>query len=365
MEKANSVLVALSGGVDSSIAAFLLKEKGFEVAGIYFHLIDKEQYPKSLNSNQHDYFNNEERVQIIAQKLNIPLYKVDYREDFRKIIILDFVEQYQKGLTPNPCVYCNEKVKFKLLLEYALKNKIESIATGHYAKVELDRKQNKYLLKRGGDRKKEQSYFLYRLSESILAQCIFPLGNLSKKDTEKIAQEIGLTDYILKESQEICFIPGNDYRHLISYVGKIKNQAGYFLDSKGNILGKHKGIAYYTIGQRRKIGLSLNSRKYILKINPQDNTVVIGDEMELYRQEFEVTEVNYIYSNPILRPTKLLVQIRYNTPADWAMVYPNGEKELKVIFDKPQRAITPGQSAVFYDQDVVLGGGIIKPFLIQ
>jgi tRNA-specific 2-thiouridylase len=196
----------------------------------------------------------------------------------------------------------------------------------------------------------------------VLAKCIFPLGNLSKKDTEKIAQEIGLKAYTLKESQEICFIPGNNYRHLITSIGKMKNNPGYFLDSEGNILGKHGGIAYYTIGQRRKIGLSLNSRKYILKINPQNNSVIIGDEIELYRQEFEVTEVNYIYSNPILKPTKLLVQIRYNTPAAWAMVFPKRQKELRVIFDKPQRAITPGQSAVFYDQDVVIGGGIIKLF---
>ncbi|MDD3657067.1 MAG: tRNA 2-thiouridine(34) synthase MnmA [Atribacterota bacterium] len=357
MARSNSILVALSGGIDSSVAAFLLKEKGFQVAGVYFRLIDDQESFEQTNSDH-----NRQRVKKVTQKLNIPLYEIDYREDFYRVIIIDFIKQYEKGFTPNPCISCNEKVKFKLLYDFAVKESFDFIATGHYVRVEKDNKEGRYFLKRGLDEKKDQSYFLYRINESILSKCLFPLGNVKKEDTRKIAQEIGLPDYSSRESQEICFIPGNNYRKLLINFGKIKNEAGYFFDSAGNILGRHKGISFYTIGQRRKTGLSLNSRKYVLKIIPESNSVIIGDEIELYQREFGVIAVKYVSSEPIFLPTKLLVQIRYNTPPAWATVYPwNGEK-MKIVFDEAQRAIAPGQSAVFYDKETVLGGGIIKQF---
>lgn len=354
MKKSNRVLVALSGGIDSSVAAFLLKEKGYQVAGLYLRLIED---PKNITQPY-----DRMRAQKLAQKLGLTLYQIDYREDFCRIIIKDFVEQYRKGLTPNPCIFCNEKVKFRLLYDFALKEGFDFIATGHYVRVEKDGQEGSYLLKRGIDRKKDQSYFLYRIKESILSKCIFPLGYLKKEETRKIAGNIELPDYIKEESQEICFIPDNDYRKLLAKQNKVKEEAGYFLDSAGNILGRHKGISLYTVGQRRKTGLSLNSRKYVLRISTQNNSVIIGDESELYKREFEVTDLSFISCNPITKPTRLLVQIRYNTPPAWAIVYPYEGEKMRIIFDEAQRAITPGQSAVFYDKDVVLGGGIIAQF---
>ncbi len=358
MVKSKTVLVALSGGMDSSVAAFLLKSVGFQVTGVHFRLIDEEEFLflSSFNEN----FTNRQRVNKVATMLNIPCYEIDYRKEFYSKIITDFINQYEKGLTPNPCIYCNEKIKFKLLFDIAIKENFDFIATGHYVRIEKDSEEGSYLLKRGWDRKKDQSYFLYRINESVLARCLFPLGKIKKDEVKRIAQEIGLPDYINQESQEICFIPGNDYRKFLSNFGKINNGTGNFIDSTGNVLGKHKGISYYTIGQRRKTGLSLNARKYVLKIVPQNNTIVLGDEIELYQREFSVTAVHYISSHPVTCPTKLLVQIRYNSPPAWATLYPVNSRKMNIIFDEPQRAITPGQSAVFYDKDTVVGGGIIK-----
>lgn len=361
MKNKKNVLIALSGGIDSSVAAFLLKEKGYQVTGIYFQLVDSEKNKEYKDKETGNCFSDRQRVRGIAQKLDIPLHEVDYRKKFNKIVVDDFIIKYQSGFTPNPCVLCNEKVKFRLLLNYALKNSIQFIATGHYVRIKKNQKQDKYLLKRGLDEKKDQSYFLYRLSANILPKCIFPLGSLTKRKVEKIACEIDLKLSNIKESQEICFIPGNDYRKLIEQKSpqQEKNQAGYFVDTSGNILGRHKGIAFYTIGQRRKIGLSLNTRKYIVRISPKSNNIVIGDEQDLYRREFNVVDVHYISRAPIMEPVELQVQIRYNTPPACATIFPCQKNSLYVLFNEPTRAITPGQSAVFYDKDIVVGGGII------
>lgn len=353
MGKSNSVLVALSGGIDSSVAAYLLKDEGYRVAGLYLNLVDEKL------ADQSSLVENRDRLSLITQKLNIPLYEIDYREDFFKIVVSSFIEQYNIGITPNPCILCNEKVKFKLLYEFALKKGFDYIATGHYVRLEKNLKNNRIVLKRGIDNKKDQSYFLYRINETILSKCLFPLGILSKEETRRIAQKNELSDSFRKESQEICFISGNDYRKLLTEDAKNNNKTGYFLDTSGNILGKHQGISRYTVGQRRKTGLSLNSRKYVIEINPYNNTVIIGDETELYQQKFRVRDVVYNASDPILESTKMLVQIRYNSLPALAILNPIGETELEIIFEEAQRAITPGQSAVFYDGDKVTGGGII------
>lgn len=362
MIKPKSVLIGLSGGVDSSVAAFLLKEEGFQVEGLYLHLVDGQKYSTLTECAGIDcQLDNRQRAYNAAQRLKIPFHEIDCRKDFFKTIIKDFIRQYEAGLTPNPCIFCNEKIKFRLLHNYAIERGFDYIATGHYARIEKEGAEKDYLLKRGIDEKKDQSYFLYRIDESILSKCIFPLGIFKKEDVKKIARGNRLSESSRKESQEICFIlPGDDYRKLLSNNGNIKSKAGYFLDSSGNVLGRHKGISFYTIGQRKKLGLSLNSRKYVIEIRPQDNSVIIGDEKELYQHECIVTELKYPFKNPISESTRLLVQVRYNSLPALATLHPCHNEKMRILFDKAQRAIAPGQSAVFYDRDVVIGGGIIE-----
>lgn len=363
MKEKKKVLLAISGGIDSTVAAYLLKEEGYQITAIYFCLVDDKETANSEDKTSFQQ-SGRRRAETTANKLDIPLLVIDYREEFNKIVVDDFIKKYHKGLTPNPCILCNERIKFNLLEYYASKMKIDFIATGHYVRVQKDEKQDEYLLKRGIDKEKDQSYFLYRLNRNILSKCIFPLGNLKKSEVKAIAHEKGVDISNMRESQEICFIPENNYRKFIKNKTRqvIHNKPGYFIDAAGNILGKHKGIAFYTIGQRRKIGLSLNTRKYIIRIEPEKNIIVIGDEIDLYKSEFKVEDVHYISDSRIIECISLEVQIRYNTVASKARIHPDNysNMNLKVIFDKPKRAITPGQSAVFYDREIVIGGGFIS-----
>lgn len=358
----------MSGGVDSSIAAYLLQKRGYLVEGIYFQLSNENEVKStkkgtlSENNTGSNRQTDSHRARVIANKLEIPFQVIDCGKEFKKIVINDFIKKYQLGITPNPCIVCNEKIKFKLLFYHARKMNIQFIATGHYARIEKDRKRNIHILKRGLDKKKEQSYFLYRLNQEILSKTIFPLGELTKKTVETMAKDTGLEILHAKESQEICFVSSNNYRKLIESQSKGEDRKGYFLDTSGNILGRHKGIAFYTVGQRRKIGLSLNNRKYIVKINQQDNNIIIGDEEDLYHRECVLRDIHYLFYETITKPTKLKIQIRYNAIPVTGTIFPVKQDLIKIVFDEPQRAITPGQSAVFYMNNTVLGGGIISRF---
>ncbi|MCK4353122.1 tRNA 2-thiouridine(34) synthase MnmA [candidate division WOR-3 bacterium] len=348
------VVCAMSGGVDSSTAAAILKAKGYEVIGFTMKLFD--------NSSSDEAIYNAKRV---ASQLGIPHYAIDLRDDFEKEVIDYFINEYSKGRTPNPCVICNQKIKFGLLLQKAEKLGVSFIATGHYAKVEYASKLKRYILRKGKDRDKDQSYFLAMLSQESLSKTLFPLGDYTKDEVRKMASEMQLKVAEKPESQEVCFIPDNDYIGFICKKTSLKE--GNIIDKNGKVLGKHKGIARYTIGQRRGIGNPTcpTARRggkpfYVIGINPDKNTITVGDEVDLYSSRLIVEHPNWLSIKNIAHEMKVHVKIRHkHNPAE-AILIPKSEKTVLVKFKEPQRAITPGQLTVFYKNDAVIGGGWIK-----
>ena len=340
------VVVAMSGGVDSSLAAALLKEEGYNVLGVTIHHYEGNE--------------NLESVEQVAQKLKIPWHVLDFTKEFKNIVIDYFCQEYLTGRTPNPCVVCNLKIKFGLLLEKAKSLGADYLATGHYAIKKYDQKSKKYLLKRGVDENKDQSYFLYRLNQEILPCVLFPLGKFKKSQTREVAKKYGLKNYKKEESQEICFIQDDNYRKFLTQHIKDTIKPGKFIDKEGKILGEHQGIPFYTIGQRKRLGVSLNKRRYVTEINPQQNVITLSDDKDLYRDKLLVKDLNFISGDKLSKSIKAEVKIRYNSKKSSAMISPCHEDKVLINFEKPQRAITPGQSAVFYQGDVVIGGGIIQ-----
>lgn len=340
------VVVAMSGGVDSSLAAALLKEEGYDVIGITIHHYEGNE--------------NLESVEQAAQNLKIPWHVLDFTKEFKNIVIDHFCQEYLTGRTPNPCVVCNLKIKFGLLLEKVKSLSADYLATGHYAINEYDRKSKIFLLSRGTDENKDQSYFLYRLNQNILPYVLFPLGKLKKSRTRELAKKYGLENYKKEESQEICFIRDDNYRKFLTQHIKDAVKPGKFIDKEGKILGEHQGIPFYTIGQRKGLGVSLNRRMYVIEINSQQNTITLGDDKDLYKDRLLVKDLNFISGDKLSKPVKAEVKIRYNSKKSSAIIFPYGEDGVLIKFEKPQRAITPGQSAVFYQGDIVVGGGIIE-----
>ena len=341
------VIVAMSGGVDSSLAAALLKEEGYDVLGLTFHHYEDSE--------------NLALVEQVAQNLKIPWHVLDVTKEFKNVVVDYFCQEYLTGRTPNPCVVCNLKIKFGLLLEKAKSLGADYLATGHYAINEYDQKSKKFLLKRGVDENKDQSYFLYRLNQEILPCVLFPLGKFMKSQTREVAQKYGLKNYKKEESQEICFIQDDNYRKfLIQHNIKETVKPGKFIDKEGNILGEHQGIPFYTIGQRKGLGVSLNKRMYVIEIDSYQNIITLGDDKDLYSDKLLVKDLNFISGDKLSRSIKAEVKIRYNSKKSSAMISPYHEDGLLINFEKSQRAITPGQSAVFYQGDIVIGGGIIQ-----
>ncbi|MDI6822200.1 MAG: tRNA 2-thiouridine(34) synthase MnmA [Actinomycetota bacterium] len=354
------VVVAMSGGVDSSVTAALLKEQGYEVIGITMQI-----WPSDKLAEEADRFGGccslaaVDDARRVAFKLDIPYYVINFREIFAQKVIANFCEEYTRGRTPNPCIRCNQHIKFDALLKKAKELNADFIATGHYARIGFDKEKKRYILKKGIDAAKDQSYVLYIMTQEQLAHTLMPLGNLTKTEARRKAAELGLPVAEKPESQEICFIPDNDYgKFLKEYIPKVA-QSGPILDSRGNLLGEHKGIIFYTIGQRKGLGISAKEPLYVIAIDRERNAIVVGSEDEVYGSELIAEEVNYISIRQLTRSIKVKAKIRYKMKEAEAVVTPLNGGKVQVKFTQPQRAITPGQAVVFYQDDVVVGGGRI------
>ena len=350
-------LIAMSGGVDSSVAAFLMKDRGFDCIGATMKLYDNEtvgiERQKTCCS-----LSDVEDAREVSYKLQIPYYVFNYKGQFEKAVISKFISAYENGATPNPCIDCNRFLKFDLLLKRATELYCDYVVTGHYSRVEFN--GERYILKKGIDDTKDQSYVLYFLTQIQLSRIQFPLGAYRKSEIRKIAEENGFVNAAKKDSQDICFVPDGDYAKFIeNYTGKSYAE-GDFVHTNGGVLGKHKGIIRYTIGQRKGLGISAEQPLYVCGKNVEENTVTLGFSESLFTSEILADDINLISVSKIKEPMKAKAKTRYNMKEQPCTVYQPDADTLKIVFDEPQRAITKGQAVVIYDGDIVVGGGTIK-----
>lgn len=359
LSKGKKIVVGMSGGVDSSVAAALLKEKGYDVIGVTFRMWPKEEcgtsYGRSCCSLEAI-----TRARSVAERLNIPYYVYDFSSEFKKEVIEYFSSQYAKGLTPNPCIICNEKIKFGVLLDKAKSLGASLVATGHYARTGFDKRTGRFLLKEGKDKFKDQSYFLSRLSQRQLEAAVFPLGDITKTKVRSLAGKLKLATSNTVSSQDICFTQGMEYGEYIKKKAGVEPRTGEIVDKIGKVLGSHKGAIFYTIGQRRGLGVAHTEPLYVTGIDAASNRVIVGTKNDAMSKTLVAEKLNWIAIDRFVKPLKVMAMIRYNSKKAKAIVRPEGRDTVRVDFSAAQFAPTPGQAVVFYDKDIVIGSGWIS-----
>lgn len=355
----NKVLIAMSGGVDSAVAAVLMVEAGYDVCGATLKLFDSKDIGLK-ESRTCCSIDDVEDAKSVAYKLGFPHYTLNMKEEFIEKVIKKFGKTYEEGKTPNPCIDCNRFIKFQKLIDKAVAIGYDRIVTGHYARVEYNEENDRYLLRKSADPKKDQTYVLYNLTQEQLSRTMFPMEGLTKEEARKIAKDRDLIVARKPDSQDICFVPDGNYEKFLREELNIYAGEGNFVDINGKFLGKHNGHIHYTIGQRKGLGLALGKPAYVVKIDPKKNEVVIGEEKDLYTKEMTVSDVNMIMFEKLEKDMDVEVKTRYSQAATKAKISPLEDGKIHVVFEEKVRAVTPGQAAVFYLGDYVVGGGTIE-----
>ena len=365
----NTIAVAMSGGVDSSTVAAMLRAEGYDVVGLTMQLWNQRRLagrdgmPESVTGrccSLDDVYD----ARRVAETIGIPYYVVNHEDRFERDVVRPFVQEYLSGRTPIPCSLCNNHLKFDQLLTVAQQIGADAVATGHYARVEFDESRNRWLLKRPADRSKDQTYFLFGLTQEQLRRTLFPLGGMTKPEVRELARQYGLALAEKPDSQEICFVPGGDYKKFLdAYLSEqgdsLPDTAGELVTTDGRVIGEHNGIHNFTVGQRKGLGIATGSPLYVLQINGDKRQVVVGEQQNLYSRTFMTRRTNLVSTDELRDPMRVSVKIRHRHEPAAATIEKAGAEEILVTFDQPQRAVTPGQAAVFYDGDSVVGGGWI------
>ena len=349
------VFVAMSGGVDSAVAALLLRQAGYNVTGVTLRLHPYKDRPGLCGSAD-----DIETARAVAAGMGIPHVVLDLCDLFRERVMDRFVWAYTHGRTPNPCIDCNREIKFGALLDWALDQGADAMATGHYARVRLDTPSGRWQLLRGADRRKDQTYFLYQLTQHQLAHLLLPVGDYDKPAIRESARQAGLLNAGKADSQDICFVPDGDYTAFLQEYGHVTLEPGNFVDREGRVLGRHKGLPCYTTGQRKGLGVSAGKHVYVVRKNARDNTILLGDDRDLFTSRLTACRVNWIAGAAPADTIRVTAKTRYSQTEAEAAVTPLPDGRMEVVFDRPQRAVTAGQAVVLYDGDQVLGGGVIE-----